>query len=148
MTVQTSDTASCAVVIEVAGTQYIGGRQSESALPVIGQPFGAKRWDCDDSGGGHTGTTPIVATSIRGVPVVDAVAAQGYQLMLSERLWSVAWIDLPSGLRSYVARDSAKVPSRASLPAYWAPHRRDAYARVQNASPLDAHRPSLRTNDK
>jgi hypothetical protein len=105
VTVKTSDTGSCAVVIEVAGSQYIGGRQSDSELPVTGRPIKAKRLDCDDSGPGHVRTTPIVATKIRGVSVVDAVAAQGYQLMLCERLWRVAWKDLPIGLQPHVAGD-------------------------------------------
>jgi hypothetical protein len=106
-TVRTADTRSCAVVIEVAGTRYIGGRQSESVLPVSGQPLEARRLQCDESGAGQTTWTPIVATKIRGVPVVYAVAAQGHRLMLSERLWRVAWKDLPTSTQPYVAGDRA-----------------------------------------
>jgi hypothetical protein len=107
VTFRTGGTSSCAVVIEVVGTRYIGGRQSESVLPVSGQPLEARRLECDDSGAGQTTWTPIVATKIRGVPVVDAVAAQGHRLMMSERLWRVAWKDLPTSMQPYVARDRA-----------------------------------------
>ena len=79
-TVSTGETGSCAVVIEAAGSQYIGGRQTDSALPVTRQRLAATRLYCDESGRGHTSTTSIVATRIRGVPVTDAVAANGYQL--------------------------------------------------------------------
>jgi hypothetical protein len=106
-TLVSSDAGSCAVVIGVAGAQYIGGRQSESVLPVTGETLKAERLDCDDSGSGQPSTTSIVATRIRGVPVADAVAAQGYQLMLSQRLWRVAWKDLLPHLKPYVERDSA-----------------------------------------
>jgi hypothetical protein len=106
-TLQSTDAGSCAEVIEMAGIQYIGGRQSDSVLPLTGGPLAAKRLGCDDSGSSHPGTTPIVATQIRGVPVRDAVAAQGHRLMLSERLWRLAWKDLPVRLRPYVARDGA-----------------------------------------
>jgi hypothetical protein len=107
VTVRTTYTSSCALVIEVAGTRYIGGRQSKSALPVSGQPLEARRLECDDSGAGQTTWTPIGATKLRGVPVLDAVAAQGHRLMLSERLRRVAWKDLPTILQPYVSRDRA-----------------------------------------
>jgi hypothetical protein len=97
------------VVVEVVGTRYIGGRQSESVLPVSGQPLEVRRLECEDSGAGQTTWTSILATKIRGVPVVDAVAAaaQSHRLMLSERLWRVAWKDLPTSMQPYVARDRA-----------------------------------------
>ena len=91
----------------MAGIQYIGGRQSDAVLPLTGGPLEAQRLGCDDGGRSNPGTTRIVATKIRGVPVRDALAAQGHRLMLSERLWRLAWKDLPVGLRPYVARDSA-----------------------------------------
>jgi hypothetical protein len=106
VTPQTADARSCAVVIEVAGMRYIGGRQSQSVLPPSEQPpLAARSLECDDSGAGQTTWTPIVATKIRGVPVDDTVAAQGHRLMLSERLWTVAWKDLPTRIQPYVARD-------------------------------------------
>jgi hypothetical protein len=94
---------SCAVVIAISGKQYIGGRQSDAALPLTDEKRRAQRLSCDDLGtGAGTSMTTIVATTIEGVPLEDAVAANGYQLMLSERLWPVPWKDLPESLKPYV----------------------------------------------
>jgi hypothetical protein len=46
----------------------------------------------------------LTATKIRGIAVGDAVAADGNQLMLAERLWRVVWADLPEPLQPYVRR--------------------------------------------
>ena len=87
--------------------QYIGGRQSDSALPLAGGPIDAERVQCDESGQGHTSTSHVVAREIRGIPVADAVAGPTNELMLSERLWRVIWTDLPTALQPYVARSVA-----------------------------------------
>ena len=50
-TLQSTDARSCAEVIEMAGIQYVGGRQSDSVLPLTGGPLPAKRLGCDDAGG-------------------------------------------------------------------------------------------------
>ena len=69
---------SCAVVIAISGRQYIGGRQSDVALPLTDEKRRAQRLTCDDMGeGAGTSMTTVVATTIEGVPVEDAVAANG-----------------------------------------------------------------------
>jgi hypothetical protein len=94
---------SCATVIAISGNQYIGGRQSDAALPLTEETTRAERLSCDDMGAGAgTSMTTVVATTIEGVRVEDAVAAVGHRLMLSERLWQVPWKDLPPELQPYV----------------------------------------------
>jgi hypothetical protein len=97
-----SQGGSCAVVIEMGGTSYIGGRHSQVALPLTTMTFPARRAKCAETGEGPRGT--LIATKIRGIAVGDAVAADGYQLLLAERLWRVAWADLPKPLQPYVRR--------------------------------------------
>jgi hypothetical protein len=97
------DSSSCASVIAISGKHYIAGRQSDVALPLTKETLRAERLSCDDLGdGAGTSMTTVVATTIEGVRVEDAVAAVGHRLMLSERLWQVPWEDLPADLKPYV----------------------------------------------
>jgi hypothetical protein len=98
--VVSSNGGSCAVVIELGRISYLAGRQSSIPLPLTTERFYARRAKCVDAGDGPRGT--LIASKIRGIAVGDAVAADGYQLMLAERLWRVAWGDLPEPLRPYV----------------------------------------------
>jgi hypothetical protein len=95
-----SNGGSCAAVIEMNGTQYMAGRQSK-AVPVTDETMPAQSVKCAEAADGPE-TTPVVATKLQGIAVEDAVAADGYQLMLAQRLWRVAWIDLPKPLQPYV----------------------------------------------
>jgi hypothetical protein len=98
-----SSGGSCGVVIELGGTSFVAGRQSRVALPLTTETFRARTAICDE--GGDAGPQRrLLATKIRGIAVGDALAADGDQLMLAERLWRVAWADLPKPLQPYVRR--------------------------------------------
>jgi hypothetical protein len=99
---QSGGTASCAVVIEVAGVTYIAGRGA-SSVPETGAALSGKTMPCDDGGrpvAGH----PLTAHPVPRVRTTDAVAADGYQLLLAERLWKVRRAQLPSELQPYISR--------------------------------------------
>lgn len=106
-------TASCAVVIEVDGVTYIAGRGA-SPVAETGAVLRGKALPCDD-GGGRVAGHPLTAHSVPGVKTTDAVAADGYQVMLAERLWKVPRAQLPRLLQPYISRQTAAVCRAASV---------------------------------
>jgi hypothetical protein len=92
---------SCAGDIAIAGVQYIAGRgDGAPPVPHTGRELHGTLLPCAD---GCTPSAPVLAHSIPGVPVADAVAGPvGYQLMLAERLWQKPRSALPAAVRPYV----------------------------------------------
>jgi hypothetical protein len=101
---------SCASVIRIAGTTYIGGRGVEGTgapVPHSGALLHGTTPPCNDTPGqGSTAPAqPETAYAIAGVPVIDAVVRPGSnEVMVAERLWQQPWEALPTQLQPYVRR--------------------------------------------
>jgi hypothetical protein len=95
--------ASCAGVIEIDGTSYIAGRGSDLPVPETGASLRGRTLPCDD-GTGMTDAVLVTAHRIPGVAATDAVAADGWAVMLGDRLWQTPWAQLPPELQQYVRR--------------------------------------------
>jgi hypothetical protein len=95
--------SSCAGVIEVGGITYIPAGRGGSPVPETGSVLRGRALPCDD-GGSPVAEYPVTAHTVPGVETADAVAADGYQLMLAERLWEVPRAQLTQALQSYLSR--------------------------------------------
>jgi hypothetical protein len=93
--------ASCAGDISIDGARYIGGRgDGATPVPHDGTVLHGTVLPCAD---GDFPSRPVVAHTIPGVQVTDAVAGPDtYQVMLAEPLWEKPWSSLPAALQPYV----------------------------------------------
>lgn len=100
---QTVTTASCAGVIEVDGITYVPAGRPGAPVPETGAVLHGRTLPCDD-GGGRVAGHPVTAHAVPGVPTTDAVAADGHQLMVAERLRNRPGTYVPRALRLYLGR--------------------------------------------
>jgi hypothetical protein len=101
---QAGTAASCADLVTIAGTRYVGGRDGEGAKPVphTGSALDAVRPSCAD---GNEPSSQVVVHTIPGVRVEDAVAGPlGYEVLIAERWWQQPRDALPAALQPYVRR--------------------------------------------
>lgn len=94
--------ASCADEITIAGIHYIGGRDDGVAHPSLaGSELRGRTVPCAD---GNPPVVDVVAHTIPGVAVDDAVLGSHGEVMLAQRRWEQSWAALPRGLQPYVHR--------------------------------------------
>jgi hypothetical protein len=94
--------ASCADEITVAGTHYIGGQDTGVPRPAsAGSELRGATLPCAD---GNPPVVAVVAHTIPGVEVQDAVLGPYGEVMLAQRWWGRPWSTLPSALQPFVHR--------------------------------------------
>jgi len=100
---QAGTAASCADLVVIDGTSYIGGRgEGAAAVPHTGAALDAVRPPCAD---GNEPSRPVVVHTIPGVQPADAVAGPvAYELMLAERWWQQPVEALPAALQPYIRK--------------------------------------------